>query len=69
MITKKDLETLSETRLDDAVQLFQTARYSAAYYLSGYAIELGIKACIAGLHMGARQQNTSPPNIDFPTYP
>lgn len=49
MITKKDLETLSETRLDDAVQLFQIARYSAAYYLSGYAIELGIKACIAGL--------------------
>ena len=56
MITKKDLETLSETRLDDAVQLFQIARYSAAYYLSGYAIELGIKACIAGLF----QANTIP---------
>jgi hypothetical protein len=56
MITKKDLETLSETRLNDAVQLFQTARYSAAYYLSGYAIELGIKACIAGLF----QANTIP---------
>jgi hypothetical protein len=56
MITKKDLETLSEIRLDDAVQLFQMARYSAAYYLSGYAIELGIKACIAGLF----QANTIP---------
>ncbi|HEY5376414.1 MAG TPA: hypothetical protein VIK01_22190 [Polyangiaceae bacterium] len=56
MITKKDLETLSEIRLDDAVQLFQMARYSAAYYLSGYAIELGIKACIAGLF----QSNTIP---------
>ena len=56
MITKKDLETLSETRLDDSVQLFQIARYSAAYYLSGYAIELGIKACIAGLF----QANTIP---------
>lgn len=56
MITKKDLETLSETRLDDAVQLFQMARYSAAYYLSGYAVELGVKACIAGLF----QANTIP---------
>jgi len=56
MIAKKDLETLSETRLDDAVQLFQIARYSAAYYLSGYAIELGIKACIASLF----QANTIP---------
>lgn len=49
MITKKDLETLSETRLADARFLFQGARYSAAYYLSGYAIELAIKACIASV--------------------
>jgi len=49
MITKRDLETLAEIRLDDAKQLFQAARYSAAYYLSGYAVELGIKACIASV--------------------
>jgi HEPN domain-containing protein len=47
MITKVDLEALAEMRLLDAVQLFQSSRYSAAYYLSGYAVELGIKACIA----------------------
>ena len=49
MITKADLEALADTRLGDAVHLFQANRYSAAYYLAGYAVELGIKACIAGL--------------------
>ncbi|MBN1652495.1 MAG: hypothetical protein JXA30_01835 [Deltaproteobacteria bacterium] len=49
MLTKSDLKTLSETRLVDAQQLFDTGRYSAAYYLSGYAVELGIKVCIAGV--------------------
>lgn len=43
MITKADLEILSEARLIDARELFKAARFSAAYYLSGYAIELGIK--------------------------
>ena len=49
MIAKKDLQTLAETRRGDAQLLFQAGRYSAAYYLAGYAVELGIKACIAGL--------------------
>jgi hypothetical protein len=49
VITKADLENLSEARLIDARELFNAARFSAAYYLSGYAIELGIKACIAKL--------------------
>jgi HEPN domain-containing protein len=49
MLTKSALETLSETRLVDARQLFKSGRYSAAYYLSGYAVELGIKACIASV--------------------
>jgi hypothetical protein len=47
MLTKSDLETLADTRLGDATQLFNAARFSAAYYLAGYAVELGIKACIA----------------------
>jgi len=49
MIAKKDLEALADTRLGDAVCLFQVTRYSAAYYLAGYAVELGIKACIAAV--------------------
>src|SRR4051812_39061274 len=47
MMTKKDIETLAAVRLDDATHLFQASRYSAAYYLAGYAVELGIKVCIA----------------------
>jgi HEPN domain-containing protein len=47
MITKKDIEGLAETRLGDALHLFRGERYSAAYYLAGYAVELGIKACIS----------------------
>jgi len=47
MIAKVDLEALAEMRLLDTVQLFQSSRFSAAYSLSGYAVELGIKACIA----------------------
>lgn len=49
VITKANLQILSETRLIDAQELFKADRFSAAYYLSGYAIELGIKACIAKL--------------------
>ncbi len=47
MLTKKDLETLADTRLGDARHLLGGGRCSAAYYLAGYAVELGIKACIA----------------------
>lgn len=49
MISKGDLETLAQIRLDDAMHLFRATRYSAAYYLAGYVVELGIKACIAAL--------------------
>ena len=47
-ISKHDLQVLSQARLDDATTLLQAGRYSGAYYLAGYAIELAIKACIAG---------------------
>jgi HEPN domain-containing protein len=47
MIGKADLETLAGVRLEDAKQLFASGQYSGAYYLSGYAIELAIKASIA----------------------
>jgi hypothetical protein len=42
--------------LDDAVWLFRAKRYSASYYLSGYAVELALKACISTL----MQPNTIP---------
>jgi len=55
-MTKADLERLALLRLDDALLLIEENRYSAAYYLVGYAVELALKACIAKLV----QPNTIP---------
>ena len=49
ILTKADLQTLAQMRLDDSLYLFQAGRSSSAYYLAGYAVELGLKACIANL--------------------
>jgi hypothetical protein len=46
-MTKAELEAFSDMRLMDAILLLQSGRHSGAYYLAGYAIELGIKVCIA----------------------
>jgi hypothetical protein len=53
MLAKNDLKTLSQARIDDAIVLYQAGKFSSAYYLAGYAIELAIKACISDLfHSG-----------------
>ena len=44
---RTDLQAYAQAKLDDAVILVQNGRYSNAYYLAGYAVELGLKACIA----------------------
>lgn len=49
MLTKADLEKLAQVRLDDALLLLQDGRSSSAYYIAGYAVELGLKACISKL--------------------
>lgn len=46
-LKRTDLQKYAQTKLDDATILFQYGRYSNAYYLAGYAVELGLKACIA----------------------
>lgn len=56
MLTKSDLEKLAQLRMDDALLLLRSSRCSSAYYLAGYAVELGLKACIAKLV----QSNTIP---------
>ena len=38
---------MAQAKIDDAILLLQHGRNSNAYYLAGYAIELGLKACIA----------------------
>jgi HEPN domain-containing protein len=42
---RSDLQILAETRVADAEALLQMGRWAAAYYLLGYAIECGLKAC------------------------
>ena len=42
---RSDLQILAEARVADAEALLQAGRWAAAYYLLGYAIECGLKAC------------------------
>lgn len=44
---REDLRALAQAKLDDATLLLRNERWSNAYYLAGYAVELGLKACIA----------------------
>lgn len=47
-IHKTELIKLAEAKASDAVLLLKNGRNSNAYYLAGYAIEIGLKAIIAG---------------------
>ena len=44
---RDDLRANAQAKLDDAIILLKCKRYSNAYYLAGYAVENGLKACIA----------------------
>jgi HEPN domain-containing protein len=46
-LKRLDLQHLSEAKLADAELLFANGRHSNAYYLAGYAVEIGLKACIS----------------------
>lgn len=46
-LDREALQVLATTRLDDARTLLSNARYAAAFYLAGYAVECALKACIA----------------------
>ncbi len=46
-MTRRDIQRLARTRLGDAGVLLRARRYGGAYYLCGYAIECGLKACVA----------------------
>lgn len=41
------MRKLANLRLRDAEVLLSERRYDGAYYLAGYAVECGLKACIA----------------------
>lgn len=44
---RRDLQRIAESKLEDALLLLKHKRFSNAYYLAGYSIEIGLKACIA----------------------
>jgi hypothetical protein len=46
-MNRLDLQSLAESRLADAQALLAAARWAAAYYLLGYAVECALKAVIA----------------------
>ena len=60
-MNRQDLRRLAVGRLDDARVLLANRRYGAAYYLCGYAVECGLKACIAQ----QIKRHTYPPRADF----
>ena len=44
---RADLKVLAEAKIKDARLLLDNKRFASAFYLAGYAIEVGLKACIA----------------------
>ncbi len=48
-MNRKDFQELARLRLEEAECLLNQGHYSGAYYLCGYTIECGLKACIAML--------------------
>jgi hypothetical protein len=45
-VNREELRQLAEDRVSDAKVLIDAGRWSGAYYLVGYAMECGLKACV-----------------------
>jgi hypothetical protein len=48
-MTRIEFQELAEVRLKEAETLLAAGLWDGAYYLAGYAVECGLKACIAKL--------------------
>jgi hypothetical protein len=46
-VNRRELKNLATIRLKEVEVLLKNRQYLGAYYLSGYIIECGLKACIA----------------------
>jgi hypothetical protein len=46
LVNRTELQQLAINRVDDAQALLDAKRWSAAYYIAGYAAECALKACI-----------------------
>jgi len=59
-LKRQHLQALAESKLKDAMLLQHHGRPSSAYYLAGYVVEFGLKACIAA--------RVAPETIPDPTF-
>jgi len=46
-LKRSELQSIAKIKLKDAQLLLAHKRYANAYYLAGYSVEIGLKACIA----------------------
>ena len=44
---RQDLQKLAHAKIEDARLSLEHGRFGNSYYFAGYAVELGLKACIA----------------------
>lgn len=47
LVDRKELQDLAKIRLREATALLGLGLFDGAFYLAGYAVECGLKACIA----------------------
>jgi len=45
-MNRSELQQLADERIEDAKTLLAASRWSAAYYLAGYALECALKSCV-----------------------
>jgi HEPN domain-containing protein len=48
-VKRADFQTLADVRIAEAKVLLDLGNWPGAFYLAGYAVECGLKACIAKL--------------------
>src|SRR5688572_26697682 len=54
-MNRAEWQRLANERIADAKALLGTKRWSAAYYVAGYAVECGFKSCILARLTGAAE--------------
>ncbi len=48
-MNRLQFQKLAQVRIEEAQALFGARKYDGAYYLAGYSVECGLKACVAKL--------------------
>lgn len=48
-LNRTAFQQLADVRLEEAIALLAIGKWDGAYYLAGYAVECGLKACVAKL--------------------